>query len=81
MRLSTGGLTPVKLHLCSPEFNGQENIWGFMGQNYLSTTPFTGYDAIVGACPSAWNKLATEADRIRLAATREWPNISATFWK
>src|SRR5215203_4990809 len=34
----------------APELNGQENIWQFMRQNWLSNRIFKGYDDIVDHC-------------------------------
>jgi transposase len=72
-------LTPIKLPPYCPELNSQENIWQFMRKNYLSSLLFSGYDAIVEACSSAWNKVTDEVGRIRSIATRKWANIGAAF--
>jgi hypothetical protein len=41
----------------APELNGQENIWQFMRQNWLSNRIFKSFDDIVDHCCYAWNKL------------------------
>src|SRR5262249_2003768 len=41
----------------APELNGQENIWQFMRQNWLSNRIFTSFDDIVDHCCYAWNTL------------------------
>jgi len=40
-----------------PELNGQENIWQFMRQNWLSNRIFKSFDDIVDNCCYAWNTL------------------------
>ena len=39
----------------APELNGQENIWQFMRQNWLSNRVFKSFDDIVDHCCYAWN--------------------------
>jgi len=39
----------------APELNGQENIWQFMRQNWLSNRIFKSFDDIVNHCCYAWN--------------------------
>ena len=41
----------------APELNGQENIWQFMRQNWLSNRIFKSVDDIVDHCCYAWNTL------------------------
>ena len=41
----------------APELNGQENIWQFMRQNWLSNRVFKSFDDIVDHCCFAWNTL------------------------
>src|SRR5262249_27652420 len=41
----------------APELNGQENIWQFMRQNWLSNQIFKSFDDIVDHCCYAWNTL------------------------
>src|SRR5262249_34153733 len=41
----------------APELNGQENIWQFMRQNWLSNRIFKSFDDIVDHCCYAWNTL------------------------
>jgi len=42
----------------APELNGQENVWQFMRQNWLSNRIFKSFDDIVDHCCYAWNTLA-----------------------
>jgi hypothetical protein len=46
-------LTMVPLPPACPELNAAENIWQYLGQNYLSNRVFEGYTAIVDACQNA----------------------------
>src|SRR6266699_7106407 len=41
----------------APELNGQENIWQFMRQNWLSNRVFKSFDDVVDHCCYAWNTL------------------------
>src|SRR5262249_14602712 len=41
----------------APELNGQENIWQFMRQNWLSNRIFKSFGDIVDHCCYAWNTL------------------------
>jgi hypothetical protein len=56
----------------APELNPVENVWQFLRHNFLAHQVFDGYDAIVDACCSAWNKLAQLPDQITSIATRDW---------
>jgi putative transposase len=42
-----------------PELNGQQNIWVFMRQNWLSNRVFKSFDDIVDHCCYAWNSLTS----------------------
>ncbi len=50
-------ITLLRLPAYYPELNAQENIWGYLRQNYLAGRIFHTYDEIVDACCSAWNNL------------------------
>ena len=56
----------------SPELNGQENIWQFMRQNWLSNRVFKTFDDIVDHCCSAWNTLIDQPWKIMSVARRDW---------
>jgi hypothetical protein len=45
----------------APELNGQENIWQFMRQNWLSNRIFKSFDDIVDHCCHAWNTLIDQS--------------------
>jgi hypothetical protein len=47
----------------APELNGQENIWQFMRQNWLSNRIFKSFDDIVDHCCYAWNTLIDHPGR------------------
>jgi hypothetical protein len=59
----------------SPELNGQENIWQFMRQNWLSNRVFTGFDNIADLCCDAWNRLVDQPWKIMSIAQRQWTVI------
>ena len=65
-------LTLVPLPSYSPELNGQEKIWQYLRDNYLSNRVFKDYDAVLDACQSAWNALAAMPDRIKSIAAKSW---------
>jgi hypothetical protein len=56
----------------SPELDPMENAWEFMRGNFLSHCVWDGYDAIIGACCDAWNKLIQMTERIALLTSRSW---------
>ena len=55
----------------APELNGQENIWQFMCQNWLSNRIFKSFDDIVDHCCYAWNTLID----IMSIARRDWAAV------
>jgi hypothetical protein len=61
----------------SPELNGQENIWQFMRQNWLSNRVFKCFDDIVDHCCYAWNTLINQPWKIMSVARREWATVGA----
>ena len=56
----------------APELNGQENIWQFMRQNWLSNRVFKSFNDIVDRCCDAWNKLIDQPWRIMSLGLRDW---------
>ena len=58
----------------APELNGQENIWQFMRQNWLSNRVFKSFDDIVDHC-YAWNTLIDQPWKIMSIARRDWANV------
>jgi hypothetical protein len=56
----------------APELNGQENIWQFMPQNWLSNRIFKSFDDIVDHCCYAWNTLIDQPWKIMSIARRDW---------
>ena len=65
-------ITVILLPSYSPELNGQEKIWQYMRDNYLSNRIFDDYDAILDACQAAWNDLISMPDRIKSIAAKSW---------
>jgi hypothetical protein len=56
----------------APELNGQENIWQFMPQNWLSNRIFKSFDDIVDHCCYAWNTPIDQPWKIMSIARRDW---------
>ena len=59
----------------APELNGQENIWQFMRQNWLSNRVFKSFDDIVDHCCYAWNTLIDQPWKIMSVARRDWATV------
>jgi transposase len=55
-----------------PELNPVENIWQFMRDNWLSNRIFSSYEALLGLCCEAWNKLIDQPWKIMSIAMRDW---------
>ena len=53
-------VTLVRLPPYSPELNPVERVWLYLRERHLSHRLLAGYDAIVDALCSAWNKLTPE---------------------
>jgi hypothetical protein len=54
------------------ELNGQENIWKFMRQNWLSNRIFKSFDDNVDHCCYAWNTLIDLPWKNMSIARRDW---------
>jgi transposase len=65
-------ITIVPLPAKCPELNPVENVWQFMRDNWLSNRVFQSYDAIVGHCCHAWNRLAEQPWRVMSIGLRDW---------
>ena len=63
----------------SPELNGQENVWQFVRQNWLSNRVFQCFDDIVGHCCDAWNKLINQPWKIMSLARRSWAGVGQSI--
>jgi transposase len=63
----------------APELNGQENIWQFMRQNWLSNRVFKSFDDIVDHCCYAWNTLIDQPWKIMSIANREWATVGQSL--
>jgi hypothetical protein len=62
----------------APELNGQENIWQFMRQNWLSNRIFKSFD-IVDHCCYAWNTLIEQPWKIMSIARRDWAIVDQSI--
>ena len=56
----------------APELNPVENVWEFLGANFLSHRVWDTYEAILDACQNAWNKLMETPERIASLTRRTW---------
>ena len=56
----------------SPELNPVENLWQFLGHNFLNARVLPTYEAVVDACRDAWNRLRQLPAQIRSITTRAW---------
>jgi DDE superfamily endonuclease len=56
----------------SPELNPVENVWEFLGGNFVSNRVWDDYEAILDACQDAWNKLMRLPERITSMTRRAW---------
>ena len=68
-------ITLMPLPPRAPELNGQENIWQFMRQNWLSNRVFKSFDDIVDHCCYAWNTLIDQPWKIMSIAKRNWTTV------
>ena len=68
-------ITLMPLPPRAPELNGQENIWQFMRQNWLSNRVFKSFDDIVDHCCYAWNTLIDQPWKIMSIAKRDWATV------
>ena len=68
-------ITLMPLPPRAPELNGQENIWQFMRQNWLSNRIFKSFDDIVDHCCYAWNTLIDQPWKIMSIARRDWATM------
>ena len=65
-------MTLVPLPPYSQELNGQENIWQYLRDNYLSNRICKDYDAILDAAEAAWKSLVSMPDKIKSIAAKSW---------
>ena len=56
----------------APELNPVEQVWAYLRANFLSHRVWNSYDAIVGACCNAWNKLMNMPRRPASITRRTW---------
>ena len=56
----------------APELNPVEQVWAYLRANFLSYRVWNSYDAIVGACCDAWNKLMSTPERLASITRRTW---------
>jgi DDE superfamily endonuclease len=69
-------ITLLPLPPYSPELNPVENVWEYLRGNQLSNRVWSGYDAIVATCCTAWNALMQTPERIASIAQRDWASLT-----
>jgi len=60
----------------SPELNPVENIWRYLGANWLSNRDFETSGVIIDAACDAWRKLIAQHQTIASIGVRDWAHIS-----
>jgi transposase len=60
----------------SPELNPVENVWHYLRANWLAISVFDSYDAILGACCTAWNRFAKDPKTVTSITERSWAQVS-----
>ena len=68
-------ITPIFLPSRAPELNPVENVWQYLRQNWLSSTVFENYDAIIDAACEVWRKLIADPNRITSIGMRDWARV------
>jgi hypothetical protein len=56
----------------APELNPVEQVWAYLRANFLSHRVWNSYNAIVGSCCDAWNKLMSTPERLASITRRTW---------
>ena len=69
-------VTLIKLPPYSPELNPIEQVWQWLRQRHLSNRTFSGYEEIVSACTTAWNKFRADVKTVRSICSRDWINLT-----
>ena len=65
-------ITAVFLPPYSPELNAIERLWLYLKERFLSHRLWTDYDAIVNAVCKAWQRVTSDAGRIKSLCSMEW---------
>ena len=65
-------ITLVSLPPYSPELNPVEWVWLHLRERYLSLRVFADQNAIIDACCQAWNKLASDTQRVKSLCLHPW---------
>ena len=68
--------TLIKLPPRAKELNPVENVWQFIGDNWLSNRDFGCYKGIVALCCEVWNRLIERPWKIRSIGMRDWAHAS-----
>ena len=71
-------ITLVPLPAYSPELNPVERVWLYLKERFLSHRLLADYEAIADAACNAWNRLLTQAGRIKSLCSYPWiPQVNA----
>jgi hypothetical protein len=65
-------ISPVLLPPYSPELNAIERLWLYLEERFLSHRLWPDYNAIVDAVCKAWQRVTSDAGRIKSLCSREW---------
>ena len=65
-------ITIVPLPAKCAELNGQENVWQYIRDNWLSNLVFDCCDDIIDHCCRAWNRFADCPELVRSVGSRDW---------
>ena len=56
--------------------NPVENVWRYIGQNWISNRVFAGYETVIDAICEAWNRLVGAPNVIKSIGSRQWAHVS-----
>lgn len=68
-------LSLLPLPPASPELNPVEQVWQQLRDNWLANRCFSGYEAILDACCTAWNWFVDTPNRVHKLCSREWASL------
>lgn len=69
-------ITLLHLPPYAPELNPMENVWAYLRSNKLCNLVWNSYDAMLGACRTAWQFLVDDPSRIVSIGTRDWATVN-----
>lgn len=69
-------ITLLPLPPASPELNPTEQIWQWLRDRDLANRCYSGYEDILDACSTAWNKFCGVKNQIKKLCSRKWASIN-----